>query len=32
VRECEMPIAAAAAIATDEKHSPGHALLVPSFA
>jgi hypothetical protein len=32
VRECELPIAAAAAIATGEKHSRGHAVLVPLFA
>ena len=32
MRECEMPIAAAAAIATGEKHFRGHALLVPAVA
>jgi hypothetical protein len=32
VHECEMPIAAAAAIATGEKHLRGHALLVPAVA
>ena len=32
MHEREMPIAAAAATATDKKHSLGHSLLIPSFA